>query len=561
MEILSVQNLTFKYPNQEKNSLENVSFTVNSSDFILVCGESGCGKTTLLKMLKKELAPFGEKSGEIIFSGENDEAYSSAEIGFVMQNPENQIVTDKVYKELAFGLESKAEKSETIRLKTAEMASYFGIENIFRSDTSTLSGGQKQMLNLASIMVTNPQLLILDEPTSQLDPISADEFITTLKRLNSEFGLTIIISEHRLEKLFPISDKVLMLSNGKVQCYDEPKNTVRIITSDLEKQDAEKAMLSMPCASRIFYELSPFAKKETACPLTVKEGKRFLIDNFPSVKSDCESKAYSHNEEKAIELKNVWFRYERNSKDIMRGVNLTVYTGEHFCILGGNGTGKTTALSVICAVNKPYRGKIFIKNKNIKDYKNGSLYKGLLGFLPQNPQTVFVCDTVLDDMKELLKANEIPKDMHSEMIEKTAEMLSVTKFLDKHPYDLSGGEQQKCAIAKLLLLRPQILLLDEPTKGLDAYSKKSFAELLQKLKAKGITIITVTHDIEFAAEYADRCGLYFDGEIISADIPQSFFSKNSFYTTTAASISRGIYDDAVTCNDVVMCAKRSIGYE
>ena len=164
-------------------------------------------------------------------------------------------------------------------------------------------------------------------------------------------------------------------------------------------------------------------------------------------------------------------------------------------------------------------------------------------------------------MKELLKANEIPKDMHSEMIEKTAEMLSVTKFLDKHPYDLSGGEQQKCAIAKLLLLRPQILLLDEPTKGLDAYSKKSFAELLQKLKAKGITIITVTHDIEFAAEYADRCSLYFDGEIISVGTVQSFFSKNSFYTTTASSMSRGIYDNAVTCNDVVMCAKRSIGYE
>ena len=561
MEILSVQNLTFKYPNQEKNSLENVSFTVNSGDFILVCGESGCGKTTLLKMLKKELAPFGEKSGEIIFSGKNDEAYSSSDIGFVMQNPENQIVTDKVYKELAFGLESKAEKSETIRLKTAEMASYFGIENIFRSDTSTLSGGQKQMLNLASIMVTNPQILILDEPTSQLDPISADEFITTLKRLNSEFGLTIIISEHRLEKLFPISDKVLMLSNGKVQCFDEPKNAVRIITSDFEKKDAEKAMLSMPCASRIFYELSPFAKKETACPLTVKEGKNFLLNNFTSVKSDCESKAYSHSEEKAVELKNVWFRYERNSKDIMRGVNLTVYSGELFCILGGNGTGKTTALTVLSGINKPYRGKIFIKNKKIKGYKNGSLYKGVLGFLPQNPQTVFVCDTVLDDMKELLKANEIPKSLHNEMIEKTAKTLSVTELLYKHPYDLSGGEQQKCAIAKLLLLRPQILLLDEPTKGLDAYSKKSLAELLQKLKAKGITIITVTHDIEFAAEYADRCGLYFDGEIISADTPQSFFSKNSFYTTTAASISRGIYDDAVTCNDVVMCAKRSIGYE
>lgn len=561
MEILSVQNLTFKYPSTEKPALENVSFTVNSGDFILVCGESGCGKTTLLKMLKKELAPFGEKSGEIIFSGKNDDTYSSSEIGFVMQNPENQIVTDKVYKELAFGLENKAEKSDKIRLKTAEMASYFGIEKIFRSDTKTLSGGQKQLLNLASIMVTNPQILILDEPTSQLDPISADEFIATLKKLNSEFGLTIIISEHRLEKLFSNSDKVLMLKDGKVQCFDEPKNAVRIITTDLEKQEAEKAMLSLPCATRVFYELSSLAKNKSTCPLTVKQGKNFLLDNFASKNIDCESKAYSHNEEKAVELKNVWFRYERNSKDIMRGVNLTVYTGEHFCILGGNGTGKTTALSVICAVNKPYRGKIFIKNKNIKDYKNGSLYKGLLGFLPQNPQTVFVCDTVLDDMKELLKANEIPKNMHSEMIEKTAEMLSVTKFLDKHPYDLSGGEQQKCVIAKLLLLRPQILLLDEPTKGLDAYSKKSFAELLQKLKAKGITIITVTHDIEFAAEYADRCSLYFDGEIISVGTPKSFFSKNSFYTTTASSMSRGIYDNAVTCNDVVMCAKRSIGYE
>lgn len=548
MEILRIENLSFRYPGAEKCAVDSVDLSVNDGEFIVVCGESGCGKTTLLRLLKRELAPAGEKSGNIFYRGtrqeELDGRTAAAEIGYVLQNPDNQIVTDKVWHELAFGLENIGVPTEVIRRRVGEMASYFGIQEWFRKKTDELSGGQKQLLNLASVMVMQPKILILDEPTSQLDPIAASDFISTLKKLNRELGLTVILVEHRLEEVFPTADRVVLMDGGRVLLYDSPVNVGKRLG---EMQDSHPMLLGLPSAVRIFNALHI----DDVCPLTVREGRDFLERHFTADDGVTVVGEYNHSDETAIELKKVWFRYERDLPDVLRGTSLTVYGGEFYCILGGNGTGKTTTLNVISGLNKAYRGKVIINGKPIKEYRGNSLYRNNLAFLPQNPQTVFIKETVREDYSEILETLGISKDERTEMIEAVTARVGIGHLLEKHPYDLSGGEQQKCALAKMLLLKPKILLLDEPTKGLDAYSKHTLKNILADLKRHGMTILAVTHDVEFAAENADRCALFFDGEILSADVPEKFFSENNFYTTAANRIARQLCRNAVTCEQVV----------
>ena len=546
MEILQVKDLTFRYPEADKNALESVSLSIKDGEFVVICGESGCGKSTFLKLLKKELSPYGERSGEILYNGtllqEIDDRTAASDIGFVLQNPESQIVTDAVWHELAFGLESLGLDTQLIRRRTSEMASYFGIEEWFRKKTSELSGGQKQLLNLASVMAMQPRVLLLDEPTAQLDPIAAANFIGTLKRLNRELGLTILLIEHRLEEIFPIADRVLLMDKGQVIYDGHPKN----INTYFKSNPLHPMSAGLPAAMRIFSLL----EDEGDCPITVREGRNYITENYDNKTDSVVISPYSHCDEKVVELKEVWFRYERELADIMKGVSLTVYKGEHFCVLGGNGTGKTTMLGVITGLLKAYRGKVLINGKKINDYAKNSLYIRGITLLPQNPQSVFLEKTVKEDLYETCKTMKYTKEEAENKIAQMVKKLGVEHLLHMHPYDLSGGEQQKAALAKILLLRPEILLLDEPTKGIDAYSKLTLSAIISELKAEGITIITVTHDVEFAAANADRCGMFFDGELTSVDTPTEFFSENSFYTTAANRISRGYFKNAILCEQV-----------
>lgn len=555
MEILHIEDLSFRYPKCEKYALENINLSVESGEFIVICGRSGCGKTTLLRLLKRELSPAGEKSGKITYRGTDTDGLcerdAAADIGFVMQNPDSQIVTDKVWHELAFGLENLGVPTKTVRRRVGEMASYFGIADWFRKSTDELSGGQKQLLNLASVMVMQPKILLLDEPTGQLDPIAAADFISTVQKLNRELGLTVILVEHRLEDVFPAADRVLMLEDGRTLLCDTPRGAGK----RLRELDGDHPMLlGLPAAMRVYGALSADGDGDT-CPLTVREGRDYLERHYSECTEPPLEGEYIHGDEVAAELKNVWFRYEKDLDDVMRGTSLKVYRGEAYCILGGNGTGKTTTLSVLAGLRRAYRGKVLVFGKPVRDYRGNSLYRNNLALLPQNPQTVFTHDTVRTDLCEILEVQDIRKDEREELISEISKKMGITPFLDRHPYDLSGGEAQKCAIAKILLTRPRVLLLDEPTKGLDAAAKKSLTAMLRRLRDDGVTLITVTHDVEFAAGFADRCGLFFDGEIISSDVPAAFFSQNSFYTTAANRMARSLFPHAITAEDVVKCCK------
>lgn len=537
VEKIKIKNLIFSYPNSEKTALNDINLTVNQGEFVTICGKSGCGKSTLLRHLKPILTPHGKTSGEIYFNGKSIYDLSDREqaenIGFVMQNPDNQIVTDKVWHELVFGLESLGINSAEIRSKAAEMASFFGIQNWFYENVANLSGGQKQILNLASVMVMNPTLLLLDEPSSQLDPISAHDFFTMLERINTELGVTIILSEHNLSEVFPLSDKVVVMEDGKITA----ENTPYKIGEEL-KQNSMFAALPTP--TKIYYSLG---NNSGNCPITIRDGHKWLEKQQINEHFEFKSEKNRINTEPILELKDVWFRYEKNSDDILKGLSFKVHENEFYAIVGGNGVGKSTALSVISKINKPYRGKVFIND----DTK--------VAVMPQNPQSLFLKKSVLEELYDAVF--DVEKEKRKNEIEYVMKLCELDNLLENHLYDLSGGEQQRVALAKMLLRKPDLLVLDEPTKGFDACFKRKLAMILKSLQKNGMTVLMVTHDIEFCAEYADICAMFFDGNIVSEAPPRKFFAENNFYTTSAKRMADGIIENAVLDKDVI----RALGGE
>ncbi len=554
MESFKVKNLSFTYPNRTDKALDNINFTLNQGEFVLLCGKSGCGKTTLLRLLKSTLAPFGQISGNICFNGKPLANYDTKEqasaIGFVMQNPDNQIVCDKVWHELAFGLESLGMEQNEIRTRVSEMASFFGIQTWFYKNVTELSGGQKQLLNLASVMVMQPSVLILDEPTSQLDPIATGELLRTLEKINRDLGTTIILTEHRLEDAFPLADRVMVMDEGKIIADGAPQKVGKIL-----KSKTHHMYKALPAPMRVHGDV----ENSLPCPLTVREGRAWLEEYSKENPLNGGIIPQDHcreDKDTVIEIRDAWFRYEKELPDVVKGFNLSVNQGELFCLVGGNGTGKTTALSLISGLYTPYRGDVLIKGRSILKIEN--LYDGLLGVLPQNPRSVFVKKTVYLDLMEILSEKKLSKEEKKQKIQNISALCRIEGLLQSHPYDLSGGEGQRAALAKILLMEPEILLLDEPAKGMDAHFKEEFADILLGLKENGVTILMVSHDIEFCAEYADRCALMFDGGITSVDTPRNFFKGKNFYTTSANRMARTRLDDAVLTEDIILACGGNI---
>ncbi|HEY4430868.1 MAG TPA: energy-coupling factor transporter ATPase [Paenibacillus sp.] len=555
MEIYRIEELSFTFPEQEHTALSKINLTIESGDFITICGKSGCGKSTLLRQLKTILTPHGNRQGAIYYKGqpveEIDQRTQAAEIGYVLQSPDNQIVTDKVWHELAFGLESLGFDNSTIRLRVAEMASFFGIQTWFHKSVTELSGGQKQLLNLASIMAMHPSVLILDEPTSQLDPIAASDFLETVKKINRELGTTVIMTEHRLEDVLPLTDRLIVLNEGVVIADDTPQK----VGEALSKQK-HPMFLSMPSPMQIYAGVD----NDLTWPVTVKEGRQwldvFLKDKTPATMIESQSSS-KEDGPVVIKFKDVWFKYDKNGSDIIKDLSLEVKQGQFFCIVGGNGTGKTSTLSLMSGILQPYRGKVLIGGNNPAKMNAKALFTNNLGILPQNPQTLFVKKTVELDLYEMLSQLPLSKEEKRAKVEAVVKFAELEPLLSMHPYDLSGGEQQRAALAKVLLLEPKILLLDEPTKGLDGPFKEKLAIFLLKLNAEGVTIVMVSHDVEFCAKYAEVCAMFFDGNIITTNEAKKFFAGNSFYTTAANRMARHVWSEGVTIEGVIDLCQRS----
>ena len=591
--IIQIRDLTFAYAAGDEPVLSDINIDISSGEFVIIMGSSGSGKTTLLKMLKRNMIPAGRYSGRVYIYGKEADKLTDREnaagIGYVSQDPDNQIVTDKVWHELAFGLENLGMDNVTIRKKVAEMSEYFGITGWYDKEVSKLSGGQKQILNLASVMVMQPGILLLDEPTANLDPLAAIRFLDVVKRINQELGVTVVMVEHNLEHIYADADRIIAIDKGRVAANSSPKKAAAdIITA------GSFLIEGLPVASRLY---SGYHKKNgnsvvsynnvnidsnnknnhilsDEIPLTVKEGRRWYvnykkvygkditkdkdkINNFAGKsiindkvikkdvlednitgnknkkrigfikKNNLENKSSRKNtdniENTVCQLKNVSYSYNKKLPYIIDGVDVSFKEGKITAILGGNGAGKSTMLKLIAGIIEPVRGKI-ISNKRII-------------MLPQDPKAVFTEVSVEEELAEVLMDkgngiyNNMPMEDKREIVEQIIEEFGLNDIRKNNPYDISGGQQEKLAIAKVLLLKPEVLLLDEPTNGLDPYFKKTLGKLLKKINAGGVTIIIVSHDLEFVDSFCDDVIMLFDRKVAAQDSTHKFLRDNMFYTT------------------------------
>lgn len=529
MDIIEVQGLEFTYNGEEKKVINNLDMRVKKGDFVILCGESGSGKTTFLKLLKSEIAPYGRMRGKIFIDGMLCDGHSDKEllskVGYVFQNPDNQIVTDKVWHELVFGLENMGMSQMDMKKRLAEITAYFNLENLIDRNTWELSGGEKQKVNIACVVAMKPQVILLDEPLGQLDPVASQDFAGILRKINRELGVTVIIAEHNLEYILDMADMLGIMEGGRLAVYDD----VRSILNKKGDLDIKRSIMDiMPVPVR----LHNIIKTQECCPLDVCGAKSMLSNYMENAELNrClsfETGKDVKKGEKVIKLKDVYFRYGRYEKDVLKHLNMEIYRGEVCSILGNNGSGKTTMVKVLAGILRPYSGKVKIHYEN-------------MAYLPQNPQSLFVKDSLKDDMLEVGSSDDI---------ERMAAEFDMEELICKHPYDISGGEQQRAALMKVLLKSPDIVLMDEPTKGMDKMSKRKFGKILEKLKTEGITVVMVTHDLEFAAEYSDRCGIFFNHEVAVLGETREVLCGNAFYTTESFRIGSEFFKNVLTFEEL-----------
>ncbi|WP_410983108.1 ABC transporter ATP-binding protein [Bacillus cereus] len=534
-----IKDLAFTYADENVQALTDVSLTVSQGEFIVLAGRSGCGKTTLLKHFKKELLPIGKRTGSMYYNGasllEMPDLLSAQEVGMVFQNPENQLVMDTVIQELAFSLENVGLETKIIQKRIAELISFLGFQDLLHQSVHTLSGGQKQLVNLAAVLVLQPKLLLLDEPTAQLDPIAAKDFLGLLKRINEELGITIIMSEHRLDEVIPLATRVMFMDAGKIIYDGMPQHVLSKMWA------VEKFRPFIPQIPRLFLEWD-IGK----IPFTVREAQKQIHSELP-IEHEVPALSQAETKKVILQAKHISFQYEKNSPFILQDLTLAIEQGKWTALVGKNGTGKSTLLTILAGLNKARRGKVRWNGTEIHKINSKERFKKI-GFVSQHPYYHFTFETVWDEVFE--RANELYSDRGKEIAEEMLQRFWLDSVRDRHPHDCSGGEQQLIALCTALLSKPKLLLLDEPTKGLDPEKKERLGELFQALQKEGTTIVMATHDIEFAAKYVDHCMMLFDGKVMMDDAPKKFFSDNFFYTTSINRFIRKQLPYALTWEDV-----------
>ena len=505
MEAVHIKALNFCYNTASSPALTDITLSVGAGELVMLMGSSGSGKTTLLRLMKPETSPLGRLSGEM--------EISQPRVGYLPQHPEDGFVSDTVRSEILFAPENAGISPAEVRRLAAETISRFGIGRLLSRPLSSLSGGEKQLVSLCSVMVMQPEILLLDEPFSRLDPVTAESFASLILRVNREFGTTIIVAEHSSDYLFADCDRVLFLENGRLAADLAPRSAA-----------GHPALHDyLPAAARCF---------SGHTPLTVREGRE-MLNALPHAKEVPLEKSPVF-EDVLLTADDLRFSFSRSGEDILDGTSLTLHKGEMLSVTGANGCGKTTLLRVLAGLLRPYSGRVLYGGKPLKK----SAVKAAM--LPQEVTDLFLQPTVIEDYRYALKAMGKPESAAAVMLEK----LGCSHLADMHPYDLSGGEAQLCGLGRVLLCDPQILLLDEPTKGLDPVSSAKTGRLLRTFCDEGMAVLTVTHDLDFAAEFSHTCALFCGGRIESLMPTPEFFAAAGFYSTAVRRIARDMVKNA-----------------
>lgn len=528
MPAIEVRSLSFAYPDADAAVLEGLDWVVPQGAFALLVGGTGSGKSTLLSLLKPEIAPAGERTGGLRVLGENvadmDVRASAERVGYVFQDPENQIVCETVWHEMAFGLENLGMSRDEMRRRVAETSYFFGLEDWLHRDTDTLSGGRKQLLSLAAVLALRPRVLLLDEPTSQLDPVAEKNFLHALFRVNRELGCTVVVATHQPRPMLEYATCAYRIEGGSVR---EAADIASLGHREELFSDEMPGWGGSRCAkngifSNVGGQQGSFDPRAGAAGAKrgLKSGKSAEFEaqiqpqdgsGAPTRAGGCRIFPKMHAGS-ATTLARSWFRYDRTSGWVLRGLDAAFSAGAVHAIVGGNGCGKSTLLSVLAKTVKLQRGRM-------------ERAAGSAALLPQNPKALLVAETVHDELMEWASTCGYDEAMAQER----AASLGLAGLGDRHPYDLSGGQRQLLALAKLLLIGPELLLLDEPTKGLDLVSRRIIARALRDHAQAGGTVIMATHDLDFAEQVADDIAMMFDGEVACMEPPADFFADNVFY--------------------------------
>ncbi|MFD1126440.1 ABC transporter ATP-binding protein [Lentilactobacillus raoultii] len=544
-QLIRLTHLTFTYPHAEQPTLQNVDLTVNQGDFLVIAGDSGSGKTTLLRHLKKELLPNGQREGQITITGQSisemTKLQSAQTIGYVSQNPRHQPVMPTVIEELAFSLENIGCPSREINRRIAEMTTYLGLDHWLHQSIETLSGGQLQLVNLAAVLILRPKVILLDEPTAQLDPLMTRNLMAILARIHQELGMTIVMTEHNLSLPITLATRMVLLNQRTIAADGSPAS---IMAKMFYQPTTKRFVPEVPALFLTYYpQASPLPLSVMTAQRLIR-ARKFRFKSVPHLTHDLKTAA---GEQPILAMKNVSFSFNAE-QNVVDHLNLFVNKGDWLTIVGKNGSGKSTLLSLMAGLRKPQFGKIKLNRRLIWKLSNLQRIQQL-SFLSQEPTLQFGQETVIQELIVQGQQLEIKN-----VAERAARMLKdcrLTHLKSQNPFDLSGGQQRLLGLAIALMAEPVLLILDEPTNGLDPNTKYIVGKLLKDYQRSGGTIVMATHDMAFAAEFSDHCGFMFDGDLETILPRRQFFSENFFFTTAVNRLLRDQVPTAILVDDVV----------
>jgi energy-coupling factor transporter ATP-binding protein EcfA2 len=537
--MIRFKHLTYRYPGAELPVLQDLSLQIREGEFLLVIGPSGAGKSTLLRCLNGLVPHFygGTIAGQVTVDGRDPLALGpkgmASAVGFVLQDPEAQFVVDKVEDELAFAMENQGLAPIVMRKRVEEVLDQLNIAHLRQRSVNTLSGGERQRVAIAAVMTLQPQVLVLDEPTSQLDPQAAEEVLDTLVRLNQDLGLTIVLSEHRLERVVQYIDRILYLpGQGQSPILDEPRAV-------LSQVDLTPPLITLAKA----LDWSPL-------PLTIKEGRRFARQFARSRAKSAGHDSCLSNLQSPISITVQGLGYSYNGHPALQDVSLEVRQGEFVALMGRNGAGKTTLLKQLVGLLKPDQGQVQIadpKAEQLMDTRRVATEEiiRVVGYVPQNPNALLFNDTVRQELDFTRRGHGLEPSDYGPLLG----TMGLTGHTEHYPRDLSVGERQRVALASILVAEPQILLLDEPTRGLDYQQKTALVGFLQHEKVRGRTIVMATHDVELVANCADRVVLLGDGQVVVDGPARQVMSESLVFASQINKLFRD--PDLLTVEDVL----------